>query len=460
MKKASRTASRWTEKKVYSLILVAVLCLFLLINLFFSLAAERWDLRFDTTDARLYELSGETRAAVEELSAETTVYVLEAEDEYPAVFRELLRRYSRLNPLLQVRYMDPYENPVFVDTYRQQGITLEQADLLVAGQSGAKAIAYSDLLVYSGESFAGIQLEQQVTSAILYVNAGSHASVLFTSGHNERSTQALESVFTGNNYAVSTAVPDREAVGAADLVVIACPTKDFSPEETAVLAEYLSGGGKVLAFFEPGVNDYANLSALLANWGFTLRDDVVFDSQYNVSGSAVNIVPLLTTHAINSYFENNRYPIVMPSSRSLELQTGTTGLSLSPLLMTSASGYAKEGSAFTSGEQSEGDRTGNLVVAAIAERGDGALLVVGSRYLYADDVMETDSYGNRAFITQAADYLAGSGVSVSIPAKRMGSPLLAVTGTQEILAGLILVVLIPLAVLTAGVVVFLKRRKL
>lgn len=450
-----------TEKQVYAGILAAVLLLFVLVNLFAALASERWSLRFDTTDAGLYELSDTTRGIATELGAETDIYVLDAEEDYPAVFRELLSRYARLSGYIRVQYIDPYENPVFLDTYRQQGISLEQSDLLVTGQSGAKRIAYEELLVYSGDEFTGIRLEQQVTSAMLYVNTGAHASVLFTSGHNERSTQSLEEVFTGNNYTLTTAALTESAAAQADLIVVACPTKDFSAEESAVLAAYLQDGGRAMVFLEPGTNEYPNLSAVLADWGLAVRNDTVFDAQYSVNGSPANVVPLMTTHDINAYFEENQYFLVLPSSRSIELLSTAAELKTTPLLITSTGGYAKEGSQYTSTQQSAEDRTGNLVLAAVSERSDGgALLLVGSRYIYADDIMSTDSYGNRAFLTQAADYLSENGSTVTIPAKQLGAPLLAVTGGQELLCGALFVVLLPLGVLGAGVAVFLKRRKL
>lgn len=450
-----------TEKQVYAGVLAAVLALFVLVNLFASLAAERWALRVDTTAAGLYELSDTTRGIAGALTDESCIYVLDAEADYPAVLRELLARYARLSPRIRVQYVDPYENPVFLDTYRQQGIALAQSDLLVTGANGAKQIAYEDLLVYSGEEFTGIRLEQQVTSALVYVNTGAHASVLFTSGHNERSTSSLEEVFTGNNFSLTTGALTESAAASVDLIVLACPTKDFSDAETAVLAAYLRDGGRVMAFFEPGTNDYPNLSALLAEWGLALHSDTVFDAQYNVGGSSASVVPLMTTHAINSYFETNQYFLVMPSCRSLELLASAGDARVTPLLVTSTAGYAKEGSQYTSTEQSADDRSGSLVLAAVSERTDGgALLLVGSRYLYADDVMRTESYGNRAFLTQAANYLAENGSAVSIPAKQLASPLLAVTGGEELLCGAVFVVALPLGVLAAGAAVFLKRRKL
>ena len=49
-----------TEKKVYRLVLIGALILFILTNIFFSLASARWTLRLDTTENKLYELSATT----------------------------------------------------------------------------------------------------------------------------------------------------------------------------------------------------------------------------------------------------------------------------------------------------------------------------------------------------------------------------------------------------------------
>lgn len=91
-----------TEKKVYRLVLIGALILFILTNIFFSLASARWTLRLDTTENKLYELSATTLDVLSGLESDTKVYVLENEADFPAVLRELLSRYARTSDKLSI----------------------------------------------------------------------------------------------------------------------------------------------------------------------------------------------------------------------------------------------------------------------------------------------------------------------------------------------------------------------
>ena len=56
--------------------------------------------------------------------------------------------------------------------------------------------------------------------------------------------------------------------------------------------------------------------------------------------------------------------------------------------------------------------------------------------------------------------MPGSASGVSIPAKTVGSTLLAVTRGQEVIAGIVLIGLIPVGILAAGITVRVRREKL
>lgn len=457
-----------SEKTVYRLILAAVLVMFVLLNVFSGLITERLDLRLDTTADKLYALSGQTERTASELTDKTDIYVISTEKEFPTALREMLVRYEKLSDKLSVSYIDPFENPIFIDTYRQQGIELNESDILVTGLFGAKKIAYEDLLVYSGETFTGIDLEQQVTSAVLYVNTGVHASVVLTTGHNERISNALQSVFSDNNYEVSAKALTASAASAADIIVIASPTRDFTAEETKILADYLEAGGQVMVFFEPGMNDFKNLTDLLSDWNIALNDNVVFDAKHYVDGNPINLIPGYTNHPMNSYFTDNQYYLVCPSSRSLSVTDNSGNVKVMPVLYTAADAYAKAGSQYTGTAQEQGDETGSFMLAATAEKtvvttsGEktARIFAVGSRYIYADDIMSTESYANREFLAQAASYLSGGSSAVSIPVKSLVTQKIGVTESQETAAEIILIGVIPVAVLAAGIIVHFKRKKL
>lgn len=181
-----------SQRRLYQIILCLVILVFLLINRCAFLADGIFDWKLDMTGEKLYELSEVTEEVGKSLSAETQIFVVAGEKDYPSMFKEMLSRYGRLSPYITVTYMDPFENPLFVDNYKQQGYTLSQNDVVVSGRNGIRQIGYDEMLVYTGEEVSGISIEQQVTAGILYVNSSEKPSVAFTTGHGERTTKALE----------------------------------------------------------------------------------------------------------------------------------------------------------------------------------------------------------------------------------------------------------------------------
>lgn len=452
----------FTEKRVYCAVLVCAAVLLLLVNIFFQLADEKWNLKIDTTGNRLYELSDTTEEILKSLDKDTLIYVLEEKDSFPAVFAELLSRYALISDKLSIEYISPFDNPVFMDSWQQQGVSLSESDILVNGSTGYRQIPYDSLLVYSGDSFTGINLERELTGAIVYVNSEDRARALFTTGHNERSTSSLLELFEANNIDCVTSYLDAETLSDYSLVVIASPTKDFSGNETAQLEAFLNGGGKLMFFSEPGINGFPRLSALLEKWNLAFNDDTVFEGRLYTDGNPINIIPLYTTHSINSYFETNQYYAVLPGCRSIATLKTSAAANVTPLLMTSAAAYAKSGSQYSSSAQEASDKTGNFVLAAISESssGDGAVFALGSRYAYADDIMGTETYANKSFLAQVIQYLSGNSAAIDIPAKTLTTGSIAVSHGQELAAGIIFIGLIPLAIIAAGIVVRARRRRL
>lgn len=460
--------SRLSQRKLYRIILCLVIAVFLLVNRCVSLAGGVFDWKLDMTGEKLYELSAITGEVGKSLGDETQIYVAAGEQDYPSMFKEMLSRYGRLSPYLTVTYVDPFENPLFVDNYKQQGYTLSQNDIVVVGKNGIRQIAYDEMLVYTGEEVSGISIEQQVTAGILYVNSSEKLSVAFTTGHGERTTKALENAFINNNFKVSNLSLALAGAVEADIIVIASPAKDFEASETAALEAHLEAGKKLMVFLEPGVGLYPNLSAFLKAWGLEPENNVVFEEKAYASDNPINIIPMYEPHTINVYFVKNPYYVVMPASRGIKLQKGAENIKTTPVLSSTSDSYAKEKLQYDTAGWENGDASGPFVLAATAEKtvwteeGErtAAIFLAGSRNIYADDIMAVESYANSEFLTQVMNFLTESAGSVHIPAKTLTKPPLAVTMQMSLLIGMVLVVLLPLGLIGAGIVVYRKRKNL
>lgn len=440
-----------SEKNIYALVLVAAVIVFVLVNTFFSALSQHFSLRLDTTENGLYELSGTTAQLCTSITDGTDIFVIAAESDFPVMFREILSSYQALSGKLNIRYIDPYAEPVFLESWQQKGVTLEENDILVSGTKGYKQIAYTELLVYSGDNVTGIQAEQRLSSAIAYVNSDEAKRVVFITGHNERPSASLTSVFTDANCTLDT--DSAENLADAALAVIAAPTRDYTENEIAALSAFLGRGGKLLVFTEPGGAEMPELTSLLKAWNIEFTGGVVSDERYCIGGNPLNVMPVYTTHEIDKYFETNQYAMVVPSGLALEIGRTSTDADTVPLLISSPKSV-----------RSDTGETGSFKLALISEKetadGPAAVVAVGSRLVYGDDVMGASSYANRDFLSECAKYLLGADTALSIAPKGLDAQPLVISAAQMNLFTLLYIIALPLVCFVAGAIVFIRRRRL
>ena len=93
---------RRTQKGIWTAVLALALCVFALVNICARVAAERYQTALDVTDEQMYALTEDTRQVVTGLQSDTNILVFSAESEYPAMLREMLRRYAQLSDRLRV----------------------------------------------------------------------------------------------------------------------------------------------------------------------------------------------------------------------------------------------------------------------------------------------------------------------------------------------------------------------
>ena len=456
-----------SQQTLYRVILCLVVSIFFLFNICVTQIGEKINWKLDMTEEKLYELSQLTIDAGKGLTDPTDIFILASEKDYPSVFKEVLSRYAGLSGNLKVSYKDPFENPLFVDHYRELGYNLSENDLVISGKNGVRQLAYDDMFIFSGEEVTGIKLEQSVTGSLLYVNSDEKPKAAFTTAHNEKSSAALQGIFQDNSFEIVNLSPARRDPDDADIVVIASPAKDFSAKEIVALEKYLAAGGKIMAFMEPSSEPCENLKAFLAKYGLELQNNVIFEEKAFVSDNPLNVIPMYGVHPINTYFVENPYYVVMPSSRGITLNE-QGDLKTTALLMTTKDSYGKEELSYESQARKTEDTSGPFVLAAIGERSvwnsgkeeKSAVFLAGARNLYADDIMNAGTYANRQFLTQVINYLTESAQSVNIPAKTLSMPPLLVTRQKSLIIAVVLVVILPALILAMGVCIYRKRKSL
>ena len=432
---------------------------------------ENYSLKLDMTANKLYELSSTTRSVAASLQSSVEITVFNSEEDYVIMLREFLKKYEASSSLIDVKYVDPYENPALLDHFRQKGLNVELNDLVVEGRFRTRSFSVEDLYIMNADKteVRGLNAEHQLTSALVYVNDQSTSMVGFTDGHNERPSTALIKLFEENNFEVQRGGVDQLLEERPSLLVIASPSRDFRADEVKMLESYLNRGGALMTFLGPSLASLDELEALLEEWGILLGDELVVEEEGYTGNNPVNVVPMYAPHEINRYFSENRVFLTMPSSRSLYKNPNVgSAYDVRAVLVSTGQAYGKAGYQFESTKRSENDKSGPFFLALTSAKtvsvdGDereAKVFTAGSQNMYGDDLLGYTSYANADFLVQAINWLHESETAINIPPKNIEAAPLNLLSSRALLLGVLVTVPIPLLILSLGIVVVFRRKRL
>ena len=252
--------------------------------------------RIDVTATRVFSLSEQTLQILDGLDNEVVANAFFVEYQGSSSARQqrqqaedLLNEFSRRSALFSYRFIDP---------------ELNRAQALKYNVKVYPAVVFEDK--HSGRQ-QGVSTftEQEFVTGVLVSTDVQQKEVRFLTGHGEaeftkdlmlQSVQddGLDYAIEGmqrDNYRVlplnlkqASKVPEDTAV-----LVIAGPTNNLDKDEFEAIAEFIAGGGNIIAMFDPGLPDGFN--ALIAPYGVVIGDKMVADAVSNVAGEM--LTPML-----------------------------------------------------------------------------------------------------------------------------------------------------------------------
>jgi ABC-type uncharacterized transport system involved in gliding motility auxiliary subunit len=469
-----RTLKYGSHASLFTVIVLAVACIL------YSLAVQH-NQRFDVTQARRFTLAEQSIKLVQGLQHPIKVIgfysLAERERE---TFTDLVKQYTQHTDKLSYEVIDPDRQPAVAQQY-----DITAYNTVVVEGNGKK------------EKISRIE-EAALTNAILKVTRTTKKVVYVVTGHGEPgltdsdrtgysvAKQALED----QNYTVQELVLARQSQVPDDaaVVIVAGPRRDLLESETETLSAYLGRGGHLFMMLDPETAPEA--AAFVKRYGLEVGNDVVIET--NPLGRLVGgdylmpVVMAYERHAITRELGNvmTMFPMVRSVQVAKELPQGITAQGLA---MTSAESWAetdlkalKEGrSAF----DPDSDRRGPISVAAVAtintdkagtststseasepsEKEQSAtpraarLVVFGDSEFANNNLFSVQGNGN--LFLNTVSWLAEEEDLIAIrPRKGGGSGPVMLTAAQAPLIFWLPVVLLPLAVLGSGAIVFVRRK--
>lgn len=451
----------------YSLIITAiVLALLIVVNIFAS-ALPSTLTQYDISASQLYSITSNTKAVVNALTKDVTIYWIVQADEEDKVIENLLDKYDSLSDHIEVVKKNPDVYPTFAQQYTDE--TVENNSLVVESGDRYRFIGYDDIYLYETDmtsysynaSFDG---EGAITSAIDYVVSEELPQVYVLEGHGEAdlpetfSDQIEKENMELHTFSLLTedAVPED-----ADCVMIYSPATDISQEEKDMLADYAANGGKLLVMAGPTEeDDLENLYSLLADYGVTANEGIVIegDREHYAFQSPFALMPDMASSDItDSLIEEHYYPI-MPISRGLTVSDDT---SVTTLLTTSDAAFSKiAGYEMTTYEKEDGDIAGPFALAVSIDCGNDGRIVWFASSSFLDDAYNAYSSGANVNLgMNALSAMIGESEAMAIRSKSLNYNYLTISESTSSLLKTMMIGVFPLLYLGVGIGVVLVRRR-
>ncbi len=433
--------------------------------------------RADVTQEGLFTLSDQTRQIVSGLNEDVTVYLVAETGSEDTAMLELLDRYEALSPHIRVVKRDPVLYPAFLSKYTDSPDSVSANSLVV--ESGRRAtlvdnseiyqVTYSYYYYYqyvSDRQFAG---ESALTTAIDYVTTEHLPTVRQLTGHGELPLpDYLTALIAGDNMELQdlNLLTEQGVPEGTDCLLLCAPATDLSPDEAGLLADYLDAGGSLLLLTDYTAVDQPNLMAVLADYGMEPVPGLVLEGSSSHCYRYRNyLLPEVQDTELTRALYEGSYQVFLPNAHAIRRTAAVRGgVELTPLLMTSASAYAKaDAQSQESAEKSDGDESGPFQLGVAAEETHGGLTTklvwLGSPTLVDEGANQMVSGANADLLMGALGWMCRRSSSISIHTKSLNVTRLTMDDNSANIWSIVFAVLIPVLLLAAGAVILIRRRK-
>ena len=309
--------------------------------------------------------------------------------------------------------------------------------------------------------------EKQISSAIYKLTAAEESHAYYTTNHGEQAlTSSLTEALKAQNIdaqpldLLTGTIPED-----CDLLIISNPASDFAADglvdEIAQLRAYLENGGKVL-LTTSGYTETPDLDAVMAQFGLAREPGLVVegDAGHALYGYPYSLFPDYAAADESTALDGvNQSTHVMLSVAQGITITETDDVTADPLLYTTEDAYSKQDfDASSSSAKEAGDTDGpfSLAVWARNDSTGAEVIWIGCPNMDNEQVYQSIP-GNLTFLQGCAASLVGQ--SLLIDTKALEAAPITVPASASMTLGMVFVFVLPAAVLIAGAVEVLLRRR-
>lgn len=476
-----------TRKVRHGSVAVAItavaVALVIVLNIVVGLLVDRFpNLKVDFTSNQAYALQDDTREYIKSLKKDVTVYILftknafEQNGEYFVQAENLLEKMEKSSDgKLKVVYKDTSTDPAFTKNY--PNINWDSKTNLGIVESGKqyKALTLEECFTYDEEyaaqgiyQYDSTTIEQAVVKGALYVTTENKVKVDVITDCQPGDYSGVTSLLNDNAYQVNEiSLISKDLEKDADFALLFAPSVDLDEAQTEKISAWLKNGGKYgknliyVASYKP--LETPNINALLSDWGMAVNTGYVFETDPNHLQTGANAYTFIAEYT-EEYVENlknQNIPVIVSSSHPIDIKDDSVA---KPVLQTTDRAGIEPVDAGDDWDYNKAVKGEAIAVAAEGTKASGdstsRLIVFGTDSMLLKALMQYNSFNNSAYIMNIFNTISDKDdETVVIEGKSLDSAELGITDQTSTAAILVIfVIIIPLAVIVLGIVMWILRR--
>lgn len=430
---------------------------------------------YDITNAQLYTITEESKKIARAVDTDVDIYLIAESGSENNTIVELLKRYTAENKKITVTYVDPAVYPNFTKQFTDEEI--KENSLIMLGNGRVRILPYDSIFEYDTSSYYTTGIinttfngEGVVTSALDYIMKDTMPRVYNLTGHGESVlTETWKGYIQEQNLEVVDVnlLNDPDVLKDADCIIINSPTADYTPSEIEIITKYLEDHGRMLIITNWTKEKQPNLMGLMKYYGLEYVDGIVIEGNpnYCISGYQHYLVPDIIKNDITEKIVENRNYVLLPMSHGIRpSEEKRSTVTILPLLQSSTESYAKTaGNEMTTLNKEDGDIDGPFLLgAAVLEdyfSVTSKIVWFPSSYILDENADQMVSGGNSNLMLSVLSWMLDTDTAIFSVTKNVGIEALLIPNNHKVFLTVLFAVIIPVAFLGAGFVVWLIRRK-
>lgn len=467
-------------------ITAVVLVATILLNVVVSLMSDKLPgMSIDLTSKGAFQLSETSIKLAQNVKKDLKITFLDdkqsyrskaSSNTYYAQVMAIAEEYGKYNNKISAEYVSIVDNPNFENKYPQE--TLSADNIIVSCGDKYRVLDQYDIFnvksYYSTYSYiASSKAEEAFDGAILAVTSTESTKLAIVEDNSTEDFTYFKNILEQNNYElVSVKLEQEDIPKDAKMLIVFTPEKDFSKTAAKKIRTYLENNkeyGKNMLYI-PSLKTYKtpNLDEVLSDWGITVGDGLAYELESSsVYGRNMydGILCYMGSNAFTSKFDDNSAPVISSYARPITLDSKAETQSL--LQYSSKSGVcpsdADDSYDFT------GNAKGNIIIAGYGVNGIFAndkkssdkistVFVFGSSTMFEKTILASTYSDQKYILAMLSESCGRVDQEITVEAKELTQYDVQIDNNSASVIGLVCYVGLPIAVICAGLIVFVKRR--